>query len=131
MGPALAERAVLIYDGECAACRASALWIMRLATSGGALEILPWRSAPRRERFPQVSDAMCVTAMRLVLPDGRVLSGADAAPELLRRIRGLGWLVAALALPGARPAARRLYAWLARRRFRLACSDQALPVRRC
>ena len=121
MGSALAEPAVLIYDGECAACRASALWIMRLALSGGALEILPWRSAPRRARFPQISDAVCATAMRLVLPDGRVLAEADAVPELLRRIRGLGWLATVLAVPGARPPARRIYQWIARNRFRLGC----------
>ena len=122
MGSALAEPAVLIYDGECAACRASALWIMRLALSGGALEILPWRSAPRRARFPQISDAMCATAMRLVLPDGRVLAEADAVPELLRRIRGLGWLAAVFALPGARPLARRVYAWIAKNRMRISCA---------
>jgi len=91
MGPALtpaAPPAVLVYDGECPMCRASALWVMRLALSGGALEILPCRSEPRRARFPQISDTACMEAMQLVLPDGRVLAGADAVPELLRRIRG-------------------------------------------
>jgi predicted DCC family thiol-disulfide oxidoreductase YuxK len=83
--------ATLIYDGECAMCRASALWIMRRAMDAGALEILPCRSAPRRERFPQITDAQCMTAMQLVLPDGRVLAGADAMPELLRCAGG-GWL---------------------------------------
>jgi len=122
MGSALGPPAVLIYDGECASCRASALWIMRLAHSGGALEILPWRSAPRRERFPQVSDAMCATAMRLVLPDGRVLAGVDAVPELLHRIHGLGWLAAALALPGVGLPARHLSGWIARKRWRLLCN---------
>ncbi|MBI4636750.1 MAG: DUF393 domain-containing protein [Candidatus Rokubacteria bacterium] len=116
MGPA-----VLIYDGECAVCRASALWIMRRALSGGALEILPCRSSVRRARFPQISDEACLTAMQLVLPDGRVLSGADAVPEILRRVRGWGWLARVFALPGARPAARRLYAWLAENRMRLHC----------
>ena len=121
MGPALAAPAVLIYDGECARCRASALWIMRLALSGGALEILPWRSAPRRERFPQISDAMCATAMRLVLPDGRVLAGADAVPELLQRMRGLGWLASALTLSGVALPARHVSGWIARNRLRLWC----------
>ncbi len=121
MGAAPLATAVLIYDAECAMCRASALWVMRLALSRGALEILPCRSAPRRARFPQISDATCMTAMQLVLPDGRVLAGADAVPELLRRIRGLGWLATLFALPGASPLARRFYGWIARNRMRLSC----------
>lgn len=113
--------AFLIYDAECPMCRASALWIMRLALSGGALEILPCRSDVRRARFPAIPDEACLTAMQLVLPDGRVLAGADAVPELLRRIRGLAWLATLFALPGARPLARRVYAWIARNRMRLSC----------
>src|SRR5439155_1485917 len=61
-------------------------------------------------------------AAPLVLPDGRVLGGADAVPELLRRIRGLGWLAAVFALPGARPLARRVYAWIAKNRMRISCA---------
>ena len=83
------ERAVLIYDGECALCRASALWLMRRARMPDRLEILPCRSRPRRERYPHITEEACMSAMQLVLPDGRVLSGADAVPELLRRVRGL------------------------------------------
>ncbi len=117
----ITPRAVLIYDGECAMCRASALWLMRLAISGGELEILPCRSAPRRARFPQISDEACTTAMQLVLPDGRTLTGADAVPELLRRIGWLSWLATVFALPGVRLLARRVYAWIAKNRMRLSC----------
>lgn len=119
MGQALA---VLVYDADCAMCRASALWIMRLALSAGALEVLPCRSSVRRARFPAITDAACLAAMQLVLPDGRVLAGADAVPELLRRIRGLGWLATVFALPGVRPLARRVYGWIARNRMRLSCN---------
>jgi predicted DCC family thiol-disulfide oxidoreductase YuxK len=121
MGQALAT-ATLIYDAECSMCRASALWLMRRALSGGALEILPCRSSVRRKRFPQVAEEACLTAMQLVLPDGRILSGADAVPELLRRIRGWGWVAGVFALPGIRPVARRLYAWIARNRMRISCA---------
>jgi predicted DCC family thiol-disulfide oxidoreductase YuxK len=114
--------AVLIYDGDCAMCRASALWLMRLALAGGQLEILPCRSAPRRARYPHITDEACMMAMQLVLPDGRTLAGADAVPELLRRIRGLGWVATVFALPGARPLSRRVYAWIARNRMHLSCS---------
>lgn len=120
MGPTIAV-ATLIYDGECAMCRASAFWLMRRALSRGALEILPCRSEPRRARFPQVSEDACLAAMQLVLPDGRVLAGAEAVPELLRRIRGWGWVAGFFALPGVRPVARRLYAWVAANRMRISC----------
>jgi predicted DCC family thiol-disulfide oxidoreductase YuxK len=115
-------RAVLIYDAECPMCRASALWLMRLALSRKQLEILPCRSPVRLARFPQITDEACMTAMQLVLPDGRILAGADAVPELLRRIRGLGWLATIFALPGMRPLARRVYAWIARNRMRISCT---------
>jgi len=121
MGQALAP-ATLIYDAECAMCRASALWLMRRALSSGALEILPCRAGVRRARFPQVTEEACLTAMQLVLPDGRILSGADAVPELLRRIRGWGWVAGAFALPGIRPVGRRVYAWVARNRMRISCA---------
>jgi len=127
MGPVTAVPgpvATLVYDGECAMCRASALWIMRRAMDAGTLEILPCRSAPRRTRFPQITDAQCMTAMQLVLPDGRVLAGADAMPELLRRIPRWRWLAALFALPGMRPLGRVVYAWIARNRMRVSC---ALP----
>lgn len=121
-GPTVAP-AVLIYDGDCSLCRASALWLLRRALAGGArdVEILPCRSAERHARFPQVDEAACLAAMQLVLPDGRVLSGADAVPELLLRIPRWGWLARVFAVPGLRPLARRVYAWIARNRMRLSC----------
>ena len=117
--------AVLIYDAECPMCRAAALWLMRLALSGHALQILPCRSPLRAERFPAISEDACMTAMQLALPDGRVLAGADAVPELLRRIHGLGWLASVFALPGMRPIARRVYAWIARNRMRISCARRS------
>jgi predicted DCC family thiol-disulfide oxidoreductase YuxK len=117
------DTVVLIYDGECSMCRASALWLMRRALAGGSrdLEILPCRSPVRRERYPFIADETCMAEMQLVLPDGRVLAGADAAPEILRRIPRWRWLAALFALPFARPFARRVYAWIARNRMRLSC----------
>lgn len=117
------QPAVLIYDGECAMCRASALWLLRRAHLGGAttLEILPCGSPERARRFPQISVDACLAAMQLVLPDGRVLAGADAAPEILRRVPRWRWLAGLFAAPGVRPVARRVYAWIARNRMRISC----------
>jgi predicted DCC family thiol-disulfide oxidoreductase YuxK len=113
--------ATLIYDADCPMCRASALWLMRRALSSGALEILPCRSDLRRARHPAITEDVCMRAMQLVLPDGRVLAGADAVPEILRRVRGWGWLASVFALPGVRPLARRVYGWMARNRMKISC----------
>ena len=75
----------------------------------------------RRERFPQISEAQCLTAMQLVLPDGRVLAGADAVPELLNRVRGWRHVAWVFGLPPLRPLARRVYAWVARNRMKISC----------
>ena len=63
-----------------------------------------------------------MTAMQLALPDGRVVAGADAVPELLARVRGLGWLAAVFAIPAIRPLSSGMYAWIARNRMRISCT---------
>jgi len=103
-------------------CRASALWLMRRAMDAGQLEILPCRSGPRRTRFPQITEEQCMRAMQLILPDGRILEGADAVPELLKRIPRWRWAASVLSLPGAGPVARRVYAWVAANRMRISCA---------
>lgn len=118
----MGQVATLVYDADCAMCRASALWLMRRAMTAGELEILPCRSAPRRQRFPQITDERCLRAMQLVLPDGRVLEGADAVPELLRRVPRWRWVAALFALPGVRGLSRRVYAWIAANRMRISCA---------
>ena len=115
------ERATLVYDAECAMCRASALWLMRRAIRAGRLEILPCRSPVRRARFPQIAEEACLTAMQLVLPDGRVLAGADAVPELLRRVRGWRHVAWVFGLAPVRPLSRRVYGWVARNRMKISC----------
>jgi predicted DCC family thiol-disulfide oxidoreductase YuxK len=123
------DTVTLIYDGDCSMCRASALWLMRRALAGGAdeLEILPCRSPVRRERFPSIADETCMQAMQLVLPDGRVLAGADAAPEILRRIPRWRWVATLFSLPAARPLARGVYGWIARNRMRISCTRGDAP----
>lgn len=130
MGPSVVPGAVLIYDAECPMCRASALWLLRRALAGGAdgLEILPCRSPARRARFPAVSEDACLTAMQLVLPDGRVLAGADAVPEILRLIPRWRWLAGVFGLPPARPFARAVYRWIARNRMKLSCGVRPAAV---
>jgi len=111
-------RAVLIYDGLCQLCRRGVTWISRRAIRG-QLEFLPCQAAERRARFPEMEDRTCLGAMQLVLPDGRVLAGAAAVPEILRRLEGWRWLAVAFRLPGMGLVAPRAYAWIARHRYQI------------
>jgi predicted DCC family thiol-disulfide oxidoreductase YuxK len=111
-------RAVLIYDGLCQLCRRGVTWVSRRVIRG-QLEFLPCQSAERRARFPDMEDRICLGAMQLVLPDGRVLSGAAAVPEILRRLERWRWLAAAFRLPGMGLVALPVYAWIARHRYQI------------
>jgi predicted DCC family thiol-disulfide oxidoreductase YuxK len=66
--------------------------------------------------------------MQLVLPDGRVLAGADAVPEILDRIPRWRWVAWLLRRHALRPLARRAYRWIAAHRMQLSCR---LPGARC
>jgi predicted DCC family thiol-disulfide oxidoreductase YuxK len=59
--------------------------------------------------------------MQLILPDGRLLAGDAAIPEILRRLRGWRWLALLFRLPGVEILAPRLYAWVARHRYEISC----------
>lgn len=116
--------AVLVYDGDCAGCRAAALWIMRCALGAGTLEVLPIDSGPRRRRFPALDEAAARRAMALVLPGGRVVSGREAVPALLARVPRWRWRLRLLGLPGFRRWAPAVHARTASR-LGLVCGEAA------
>jgi len=104
----------LIYDGECGFCRRS-MEMVRRWDREHRLEYVPFQDERRVARCGVPLPALAA-AMHLVMPDGRVFAGADAAPEILRLLPGKRWLAPAFALPGVLPVARRVYALIARRR---------------
>ncbi len=104
----------ILYDGECAFCRAGVARCYRMLRRRGfkfaALQA-PW-VAPRFG----LPLAGLLVEMRLALPDGRILGGADALMELARGIwwaRPVYWLSR---LPGAMPLLRVAYRGIAVRR---------------
>jgi predicted DCC family thiol-disulfide oxidoreductase YuxK len=113
--------AVVIYDGTCGLCQGSVGWVSRRARPG-AFEFLPCQAAERAARFPAIPEVTCLEAIQLVLPDGRVLGGAAALPEILRRLRGWRWAAALFRLPGAGLVAPIAYRWVARNRYRVSCA---------
>ena len=110
---------VLVYDADCPVCRASADWVRRNAVAPDAFEFLPCRSEETRSRFPAIAEAACLQAMHLVLPDGTILAGERALPEILHRTRRFRRAAILFRLPGAGILARFLYRAFADRRHRI------------
>ena len=104
----------VIYDGECGICQQSVDLLKRWDREQ-VLRYVPFQDEAAVARFRIALPALAA-AMHLVLPDGRVFAGADAAPELLRLLPGKRWLGVWFRIPGVMPLARRVYAWIAARR---------------
>jgi predicted DCC family thiol-disulfide oxidoreductase YuxK len=88
------------------------------------LRFVPFQDEAAVRRFGLALPALAA-AMHLVLPDGRVFAGADAVPALGRLLPGKRWWAWGFAVPGVRPLARRVYAWIARGRR---CAVRGLPA---
>src|SRR6266704_3243962 len=100
-------RPTLIYDGECGFCQRS-VDLLRRWDRERRIALVPFQDRARVAAFHIPLPALAA-AMHLVLPppDGRVLSGADAVPELLELLpgkRGLAW---GFRVPGVARVARR------------------------
>jgi predicted DCC family thiol-disulfide oxidoreductase YuxK len=113
------EKAVLIYDGECPVCRKTIAWI-RDNMRENSFEMLPCQTEETRQRFPSIEKAVCMQAMQLILPDGRVLSGELALPEILKRLKRYSAAAALFDLPGSAALSRAFYRWFADNRYQIA-----------
>ncbi|MEK6700546.1 MAG: DUF393 domain-containing protein [Nitrospirota bacterium] len=113
------KKAVLIYDGNCPVCSGTVAWIKDREQTG-AFEMLSCQSTEMSERFPSIEEAVCMQAMQLVLPDGTVLPGEKALPEIFKRLKRYRLAADIFKLPGARTISRVLYRWFADRRYHIA-----------
>lgn len=114
----------LIYDGECGVCQ-KAVTLLRRWDRERVLRYVPFQDGPAVARFGIALPALAA-AMHLILPNGRVYAGADAVPELLKRLPGKRWLAPLFRIPGVLPVARRIYAGMAQRRH---CLVRGIPAR--
>lgn len=107
----------MLYDGQCALCRASAERVRR-ADRRRRLALLDLNDAGVASRFPQVDPAKARALMQVVDERGRVSSGVDAwarAGAELPGWRAVAWL---LRLPGLHWLGAQVYGWVARNRYR-------------
>ena len=112
----------LLYDGSCPLCR-KAVFRLEAWDREGRVELLPAQDPAAAERFPWLSEEALMDSIHLVGPENQTWEGAGAVEELaglLPRWRWAAWL---FRLPLVRSLGRRVYRWVARRRYRLSCDD--------
>jgi acetyl esterase len=121
-------RGWVLYDGQCGFCSASVRRVINIIRRRG-FEAVPLQTPWVRERTG-LDEATLLRDMRLLLNDGRLISGADAYLYVMRRI---WWtLPAALlfSLPGLHWAFSRAYRWVATNRGQIsrACGLTPPPL---
>lgn len=104
---------IMLYDGDCGFCRH---WVekWRLIT-GKSLQYQPYQKVITG--YPQVTENECRKAVRLIMPDGAVFSGAQAvfkAFALAGKCESLLWLYEHIPLFG--PLSEFVYQSIARSR---------------
>lgn len=112
-------RAIIVYDGHCAFCKRQVERI-RKQDRYGRFEYVAWQSTQMNERFARLVEGELGSGIRLILPDGRILIGADAVHGIAQRLDGwrrLAWLYR---VPLAHSLCRALYRWIAANRYRIA-----------
>jgi len=112
----VAELTVL-YDGACNLCRASVVRVRRMDPRS-RIELLDLHDASRATRFPQVDLDEAMRLMQAVDLRGRVYSGADAWARIGLALPGWKLIAWLLLVPGIYFIAQRVYAWIARNRYR-------------
>ena len=82
-------------------------------------ELLDAHSAEVAARFPDLDRRALLGAIHLITPAGEVLTGFEAVRRQVRYLPLLAWLAPILRLPGMDWLGPRLYAFVARNRYRL------------
>jgi len=107
----------ILYDGACGLCRAS-IARLRHIDSRGLVETLDLHDPSVPTRFPQVNPEEAMRLMQAVDAQGRVYSAVDAWARVGRALPGWKLIAWILLVPGIHFVAQRVYAWIARNRYR-------------
>lgn len=116
---ALAERGMLLYDGNCGFCLES-IKRVRVLDIFGWVDPLNFHKQPDLFKLhPALTPERCRSEMILIEPNGRISGGFGAFRQLTRHLPML-WILSPLAyLPGAAWAGNRVYRWVSEHRYLL------------
>lgn len=112
----MAELTVL-FDGSCNLCRGSAARVGRYDRKK-RIEFLDVNDPTVLKRLPQVKREEALLWMQAIDSSGKVFSGSDAWARIGGQLPGWKWVAWVLVVPGIHWLARKLYAWVARNRYR-------------
>ncbi len=118
------SRYVVLYDGDCAFCTG---WRDRMARRDrhGLIEWLSVHDPSVAARYPDLDREDAMKMMYVFAPDGSLTKGADGWVVLFSVLERMGWLAILARVPGVKPVMRRVYHYIAGRRYRLSCSTAA------
>jgi predicted DCC family thiol-disulfide oxidoreductase YuxK len=104
---------LLVFDGECRFCRA---WVEYWrGLTGDRVDYAPFQEVG--ERFPQVSREEFAAAVKLILPDAEVRSGAQAVFTALAAVPSKRWMLWSYdRVPGIGPLCEAAYRTIANHR---------------
>lgn len=106
-----------LYDGACPICVAEVEGLRRRDSAGKLAMVDISASSFDASRYGRTQHEL-MTRMHAIDASGRTLVAMDAVRAAYSAV-GLGWLVAPTRWPGLKPLFDRLYAWIARNRYRL------------
>jgi predicted DCC family thiol-disulfide oxidoreductase YuxK len=120
----------ILFDGHCALCRASAARVRRF-DSRRRIELLDLHQPSVSQRYPKIDRDEAMRWMLAIDALGRVHSGADAWARVGLLLPGWKFVAWILLVPGIHWFAARIYAWIARNRYRwnrTVCNDDSCSV---
>jgi predicted DCC family thiol-disulfide oxidoreductase YuxK len=124
------SRIIVLYDGLCRFCTASAKKLARLAGKD-RVETVSFQEDGVLARFPELSYDALMKRMHVVLPDGRVFAGAEAVTRVVAALPIVGPLAFGYYVPGIRQLAEVVYDAVAKNRYRIAGKSGACDGGTC
>ena len=104
---------MLVYDGDCPFCTATALWLKRHARA--PLRLIAFDDVDTSKLLTELSKAEIEASAHFVTPEGIEYHGGEAVTRSLRLVR-FGWPAGVLDLPGLTLVRDAAYALVARMR---------------
>lgn len=117
-------RGWILYDADCGLCRRTIhIWQSTATRHGFAVKSL---QAAQADGTLQLAPENLLDDIRVLTPDGQLISGADAYLHIARKIWWTWPFYAVFSLPGFHWLLARTYRWINRNRYRIS-GTCALP----